>query len=56
MTVKSDGMSCGRAILPSSSNSTCTDKLASVRLVVIQMIVAGALVGAVAWIGRNDED
>jgi hypothetical protein len=34
----------------------CKDKRATVRLVVIPMIVAGGAVGAVAWIGRNDED
>ena len=56
MPIKDAGVSCGRAFGGSGDRLTCVDKRASVRLVLVPMIVAGGAVGAVAWIGRDDED
>ena len=56
MPIKDGSVSCGRAWGGSRDRLTCVDKRASVRLVLVPMILAGGAVGAVAWIGRDDED
>ena len=72
MPVKAGGVSCGGGLWSSGAardadlrgsfsggggvGAACADRRSVVRLVAVPLLVVGAGVGGVGWVGRDDED